>query len=84
MLIPGRDNDQWGLGWAGTHISSDLRDDVGLLSIDLNSFEHAVEAYYNFQLTPATHLTVDAQLIDSTAKSVDTAFTLGMRLQVDF
>ena len=84
MLIPGRDNDQWGLGWAGTHISSDLRDDVGLLGIDLNSFEHAVEAFYNFQLTPATHLTVDAQLIDSTAKSVDTAFTLGMRLQVDF
>ena len=84
MLIPGRDNDQWGLGWAGTHISSDLRDDVGLVDIDLDSFEHAFEVFYNFQVTPATHFTVDAQLIDSTAKSVDTALTLGARLQIDF
>jgi carbohydrate-selective porin OprB len=84
MLIPGRDNDQWGLGWAGTHISSDLRDDVGLLSIDLDSFEHAVEAFYNFQVTPATHLKLNAQVIDSPVKSLDTACTLGMRLQIDF
>ena len=82
--IPDRDNDRWGIGWAGTHISSDLRDDVGLLGIDLDSFEHAVEAFYNFQLTPATHLTLNAQLIDSTVSSYDTAFTLGARLQVDF
>lgn len=84
MLIPGRDNDQWGLGWAGTHISSDLRDDVGLLTIDLDSFEHAVEAFYNFQVTPAIHLTVDAEYIDSIATSVDTAFVLGARFQIDF
>jgi hypothetical protein len=47
MLIPGRDYDQWGIGWSGTHISSDLRDDTDVLGIDLNSFEHAVEAFYN-------------------------------------
>lgn len=73
ILIPGRENDQWGVGWTGTHISNDLRDDVGLLGIDLDSFEHAVEAFYNFQVTPATHLTVNAQLIDSPADSVDTS-----------
>jgi carbohydrate-selective porin OprB len=84
MLLPNRDNDQWGLGWAGTHVSTDLRDDVGLLGVDLDSFEHAFEAFYNIELTPAIHLTVDAQLIDSVAKSVDTAFTLGARLQLDF
>jgi ATP/maltotriose-dependent transcriptional regulator MalT len=38
MIIPGRDNDQWGIGWSGTHISSDLRDDLDLLGIDLDSF----------------------------------------------
>jgi hypothetical protein len=48
MLIPGRDNDQWGIGWTGTYISSDSRDVVGVLGIDLNSFEHAVEPFYNF------------------------------------
>lgn len=84
MIIPGRDNDQWGLGWAGTHISSDLRDSVGLFGIDLDTFEHAGEAFYNFQVTPAIHLTLNAQVIDSTAASVDTAYTLGSRLQIDF
>jgi len=84
MLIPGRDNDSWGLGWAGTHISSDLRNALGPLGKEFNSFEHAVEAFYNFQVTPAVHLTFNAQLIDSTVSSYDTAFTLGARLQVDF
>ena len=84
MLIPGRDNDRWGLGWAGTHISSDLRDDVGVLTIDLDAFEHAFEAFYNIELTPAVHLTLNAQVIDSTASWIDTATTIGSRLQVDF
>ena len=84
MIIPGRDYDQWGIGWSGTHISSDLRDNLDFLGIELNSFEHAVETFYNFQVTPATHLTVNAQLIDSTVKSIDTAYTLGTRLQIDF
>jgi porin len=84
MLIPGRDYDQWGIGWAGTHISDDLRDDAAFLTVDLHSFEHAVEAYYSFQLTPAVALTFNAQVIDSTVDSVDTAYTLGTRLQIDF
>ena len=84
MIIPGRDNDQWGIGWAGTNISSDLRRDVKLLGLDLDSFEHAGEVFYNFQVTPATHLTVNAQVIDSPVPAYDTAFTLGARLQIDF
>jgi len=35
MIIPGRDDDQWGIGWSSTHISSDLRHNLGLLDIDL-------------------------------------------------
>jgi hypothetical protein len=84
MIIPGRDYDQWGIGWSGTHISSDLIDNLDFLGVELNSFEHAVEAFYNFQVTPATHLTVNAQFIDSTVESTDTAYTLGTRLQMDF
>jgi porin len=84
MLIPGRDHDQWGVGWAGTHISDDLRDDTALLGVALDSFEHAVEAYYSFQITPAIHLTLNAQVIDSTVDAVDTGYTLGTRLQIDF
>jgi carbohydrate-selective porin OprB len=84
MLIPGRDYNRWGIGWAGTHISSDLRDDASDLGADLSSFEHGVEVFYNFQVTPAIHLTLNAQVIDSTAKSVDTAIALGARFQIDF
>jgi len=84
MLIPGREHDRWGIGWAGTHISSDLRDDAALFGAELDSFEHGFEAFYNFRVTPAVHLTVNAQAIDSPAKSVDTAYTLGTRLQIDF
>lgn len=83
MLIPGRHHDQWGLGWAGTHISSDLRDAAELLGIELDAFEHAVEAFYDFRLTPAIRLSLNAQMISSPVKSTDTAYTIGMRLQVD-
>jgi len=57
---------------------------AALFGADLDSFEHGFEAFYNFRVTPAVGLTVNAQAIDSTAKSVDTAYTLGTRLQIDF
>jgi porin len=72
LLIPGRDLDFWGLGWAGTHLSSDLRDDLELLTrqpllgrpgVDIKSFEHVIEAFYNFELVPWAHLTFDMQFI---------------------
>lgn len=84
MLLPGRDEDQWGLGWAGTHISSDLRDDLSVLTVKIDDLEHAFEAFYNIEVTPAIHVTLNAQVIDSVEPSVDTATTLGTRLQIDF
>jgi hypothetical protein len=54
--FPGRDDDNWGVAWAGSHISSDFRDDTSALGFDLDDFEHGVEAFYNFALTPAAHL----------------------------
>lgn len=80
MLIPGRDDDQWGVGWAGSHISDDLRE----LDSSLRSWEHALEIFYNFALTPAVHLTLDSQTIRPASKSYDTAQAFGARLQVDF
>jgi carbohydrate-selective porin OprB len=76
--------DQWGIGYAATHISSDLRKDLDLLKIHLHVFEHAFEAFYNFQITPAMHLTLNSQIIKSPLKSRDTAYTIGSRFQFDF
>jgi porin len=95
-LIPGRDLDFWGVGWGGTHLSSDLRKDLKLAGFNKpRKFEHAVEAFYNIELTGWAHLTLDAQFIINpigarivdTAASVDDsdfAFVLGSRLQIDF
>jgi porin len=96
LLIPGRDLDFWGIGWGGTHLSSDLRKDLALAGFKKpRSFEHAIEAFYNIELTGWAHLTLDAQFIVNpigarlvnTTRSVkdeDLAFVLGSRLQIDF
>jgi len=83
-MIPGRDRDQWGVGWGGTHISHNLRDDAALLGTDLNQFENGFEAFYNFAVTPASHVTFNVQVIDSVKRSTDTAVVIGSRFQFDF
>jgi carbohydrate-selective porin OprB len=80
VSIPGRNDDEWGIGWAGSHISGDLRD----LTDELRSWEHAFEVYYNFMLTPAMHLSANSQVIRPAVEDNDTALTLGLRLQLDF
>ena len=82
--IPGRDRDQWGLGWAGTHISGDVRRDLQVLGRSANEFENAVETFYNFAVTPATHVTLDLEVINSASPGVDTAVVIGSRFQFDF
>ncbi|GJQ60708.1 MAG: hypothetical protein D8M57_16565 [Candidatus Scalindua sp. AMX11] len=84
MIIPGRDQDRWGIGWSGTHISDDLRSITRGLRKGLDSFEHAFEAFYNFEVTPAAHLTMNVQVVDSALEFFDTATTASFRLQLDF
>jgi porin len=95
-IIPGRDLDFWGVGWGGTHFSSDLRNDLeDLGSQQLEAWEHVVEAFYNIELVPWAHLTFDlqfivnplgAQVLNSTASVEDDrlAIVFGSRLQLDF
>jgi porin len=96
LLIPGRDLDFWGISWGGTHLSSDLRRDLAFLGFKKpRSFERAIEAFYNIELTGWAQLAFDTQFIVnpigarvvSTTSSVedqDFAFVLGSRLQIDF
>jgi len=80
VLIPGRNDDNWGIGWAGSHISDDLRQLTGTN----RTWEHAFEVFYNVALTPAAHLSLNGQSIRPANKSAGTAYTLGARLQLDF
>jgi hypothetical protein len=84
MLIPGWGQGRWGIGWAGTHISDDLRRITRGLGKDLDALEHGFETFYNLEVTPATHLTMNVQVIDSTLESTDTATAVSFRLQLDF
>ncbi len=62
------------------HISDDLRD----LNRSLRSWEHAGEVFYNLWPTPAVDLLLNSHVIRPASKSVDSAFTPGARLQLDF
>ena len=80
----GRHDDSWGIGWAGSHISSDFRSDASLLGYDVDSFENGVEAFYNVALTPAVRTSFHVQYIDSANPELDNAVVLATRLQLDF
>jgi len=83
MIFPNRHYDRWGVGYAATHISADFRRDAKVMGMNLNRFEHGVEAFYNFQLVPYAHLTLNMPIIKSPVSSRRTAFALGLRLEVD-
>jgi len=76
--------DQWGIGYAATHISEDLRMDLLKKDVKFCAFEQAVEFFYNMQLTPALHLTFDAQVVRPPLASRGTAFVLQLRFTADF
>ena len=53
-----------------------------LVGVDVSSY--GFEAFYNVAITPAAHLTVDAQVVESPAVNIDTAVILGLRLGLTF
>jgi carbohydrate-selective porin OprB len=59
--------DNWGLGWSATHISGDFRNVLNNLRVSFDSIEHAVEDYYNIELSPAIHFSFDMQYIINNA-----------------
>lgn len=79
----GRIYDNYGIGWGGAYISSDLRNAVSLVE-DLGPWDHVYETFYNARLTPSTYLSFHVQVTESTVESTDTAVGLITRLQMDF
>lgn len=93
-VVPGRPNDNFGVGWARTEFSDSFvpflrqRLDIGL------EREDAVELYYNAALTPWLNVTADLQIIqpglkkvlgpDDQLRNVDTAVVAGLRFYVRF
>ncbi len=92
-VVLGRPNDNMGLGWARTQLSSDF---VPFLRQQFNlglSKEDAVEMYYNVVVTPWLNMTADPQVVDSALNktgsngrlvNVDTAVVGALRMYLRF
>lgn len=79
-LIPGRDNDAMGIAYSYTR----LRKGRFLEFIGIENQGTAWEVFYNIELTPAVHVTLDAQVTDPALPGIDTATILGMSMQLVF
>ena len=79
-LIPRRDNDAMGIAY----VYNKLSDDRLLNAIRIDAQSSVWELFYNIELTPAVHLTLDAQVTDSALPDIDTATILGTSMQIRF
>ena len=79
-LIPGRDNDAMGIGY----VYNKLSDDRLLNAIGIDAQSSVWELFYNIELTPAVHVTLDAQVVESAFPNIDTATILGTSMQIRF
>lgn len=83
-LLQRRPDDEFGIAYAYTDLSDDLKDDLDLLRVPGVRAEHQVEMFYNAHITPWFRLTGDLQVIRPTREGVDTAVIPAIRLKVIF
>lgn len=85
-LINSRRNDEFGVSYAYTDLSSVLKDNIDLFTIGNRTLrvEHQFEAFYNLHLTPWLRLTGDLQIIRPTRPIAETAVVPGGRLVMIF
>jgi porin len=79
-LIPGRDDDTFGLGFSYT----DFDDTRLLTAAGFGDDAYAFEAFYNFDLGHGLLVTANAQVIDPWLSDAGTTTVLGTRLNVRF
>lgn len=79
-LIPGRNNDAMGIAYSYNSMNKGRFLDF----IGIEDSSTAWELFYNLELTPAVHLTLDAQVVNSAMPNIDTATILGTSLQMRF
>ena len=84
-LISSRPRDEFGLSYAYTDLSDELKDNLALLPLGGRlQAEHQVEMFYNLYLTPWLQLTGDLQILRPNRPAADTAVVPAGRLRVVF
>ena len=84
-LMPSRRRDEFGLSYAYTDLSDELKNNLALLPLGGRlQVEHQVEMFYNLYLTPWLHLTGDLQVLRPNRPAAETAVVPAVRLRVVF
>ena len=85
-LFKQRPQDEFGISYAFTDLSSVLKDNLDLLPLGGRRLraEHQVEMFYNLHLTPWLRLTGDLQIIRPVRPIANTAVIPGARLEIIF
>lgn len=85
-LIASRRQDEFGVSYAYTNLSSVLRENIDLITLGRRALrpEHQVEMFYNFHVTPWLQLTGDMQIIRGVRPTVERAIVPGARLVMIF
>jgi len=73
-IIPGRDNDTFGIGYYYINSSDKFR---------LMHEWQGGEIFYNFEIFPWFHVTPDFQIINPAVRAVETDFITGIRFKID-
>jgi porin len=76
-VIDGRDNDTFGVGFAGSGLRDNLLTDSSLVE----KYPSRWEAYYRYAMTPAVELSLDLQYVDSLLENIEPATIIGLRLR---
>ncbi len=82
-LVPNREKDRMGVGGFFNQLSSDLKDLISAVGVNLRNIWGA-ELYYNAEVSPWFHLTPNIQLVSNQNDSNSTAVILGLRAVIDF
>jgi len=84
-LIPSRPRDEFGLSYAYTDFSDELKNNLDLLPLGGRlQVEHQVEVFYNIHLAPWLQLTGNLQILRPNRPAADTAVVPALRLRVVF
>ena len=85
-VFDARPDDEFGVAYAQTDLSADLKDNLDLLTAGGSPVraEHQVEAFYNLHVFTWLQLTGDMQIIRPTLSAADRAIVPGVRLRIVF
>ena len=83
-VFSGRPRDEFGVAYAYTDLSEDLKLNLLTLGGRPVQSEHQLEMFYNVHLAPWLQLTGDLQIIRPTRSAAETAAVPGVRLRIVF